>query len=470
MLQAVVWGSHGVLWAEDDVSADVPDSDAEAEKRFRRPLAQALRSASAVTLGERGAATPEDTPSAPDDKNDAGSRPQPPDSVRRGLRPLQPPYGILLVAGDHTHQPGYAEALAADKRCRLVGMADEARISPRRRQLNQSLADRLKIPVLPDLSAALRRDDVQIVSICAEPMRRGRIIAEAARAGKHLYLDKPLAGSLSDADLVRRAVDESPVVAHMWSMVRMPHLQAARVALSSPALGKVRALHFDACFAKGHSGAADLKQRRRETSAPDEYELPESKRELTNVGVYPLVSLFWLTGQTIRRVFASTGNYFFREHQQNGMEDFGQMLVELEDGTIATISAGRTGWQSHPGGGLNRVCISGSAGSMAFDGSRPRVEVWSDTACWSPPERDPDDPMAMWAGPKAEQFRARPKQEWITGMDTTPAADAAYFVDCVEQGRDSDVPVILAARATEVLLGAYRSAAGGKVVALPLPR
>jgi myo-inositol 2-dehydrogenase / D-chiro-inositol 1-dehydrogenase len=50
--------------------------------------------------------------------------------------------------------------------------------------LNERLAKRLGIPVLPDLDAALRREDVQIVSICAEPMRRGRIILRAAEAGK----------------------------------------------------------------------------------------------------------------------------------------------------------------------------------------------------------------------------------------------------------------------------------------------
>ena len=34
----------------------------------------------------------------------------------------------------------------------------------------RQLADRLGIPVLPNLDEALRRDDVHIVSICAEPI------------------------------------------------------------------------------------------------------------------------------------------------------------------------------------------------------------------------------------------------------------------------------------------------------------
>jgi predicted dehydrogenase len=292
----------------------------------------------------------------------------------------------------------------------------------------------------------------------------------AARAGKHLYLDKPLAGSLSDADAVRKAVEEAGVVAHMWSFVSGNHTRAARNALQARALGDPVALHFDACFAKGHAGSADLGKPRRESPAPDEYELPDSKRELTNVGVYPLVSLFWLLKCPVRRVSASTGNYFFREHQQNGMEDFGQMLLELDDGTLATVSAGRTGWQSHPTGGLNRVAIAGTTGLAVFDAARPRVEVWSDAPCWMPPERDPEDPMSMWGGPKDEAYKARPKQDWIAAADDASQADVKHFLDCIEEGRTSEVPVRTAAAATEVLLAAYQSAASGDIVSLPLPR
>ena len=91
------------------------------------------------------------------------ARPAPP-------RALHPPYGVLLVAGDHTHQPNYAEALAADARCRLVGLTDEADVTPRRRELNERLATRLGIPVLPDLRQALARDD----DLCAGDGRADR--------------------------------------------------------------------------------------------------------------------------------------------------------------------------------------------------------------------------------------------------------------------------------------------------------
>lgn len=372
-----------------------------------------------------------------------------------------PPYGVLLVSGDHTHQPGYAEALIADGRCVLLGVADGDDVTDERRQLNQRLAERLGIPLLPSLSEALARSDVHIVSVCAEPYRRGRIIVEAARAGKHLYLDKPLAGSVEDSRAIAAAVRDSGVVAHMFSQVHWDPAQRVRAIIESGELGDLIAVHCDVCFAKGHGGTADLTRRRVEHELPTRFELPDSKRELTNVGVYPIAMLLWLLREDVVRVNATTGNFFFAEHQNNDMEDFGQMLMEFRCGITATVSAGRAGWRSHPGFGLHRVCLVGSKGSFTVDAHRPRVEVWSDADPWMPPPRDPADPMGMWAPLPDSPFKADPKNDWI--LPTTPswATDAQHFLDCIEQGKQSEMSAEVAAAASEVLFAAYRSAASG---------
>ena len=73
--------------------------------------------------------------------------------------------------------------------------------------------------VLPDFEAALQRDDVDIVSICAEPYRRGPLAVAAARAGKHLYFDKPFAASMQHADDMVGAVRDAGVLGHMLTWV-----------------------------------------------------------------------------------------------------------------------------------------------------------------------------------------------------------------------------------------------------------
>lgn len=382
----------------------------------------------------------------------------------------RPPYGVLLVSGDHTHQPGYADALMADGRCKLIGVVDEDDVNEERRRLNRRLADRLNIPSLPSLSDALAREDVHIVSVCAEPYRRGPIIVQAACAGKHLYLDKPLAGSVKDADAIVVAVRDTGVVAHMFTQVHWDPAQRVRAIVESGELGDLVAVHCDVCFAKGHGGTADLARARVEHETPTRFELPDAKRELSNVGVYPIAMLLWLLRDDVKRVHATTGNFFFAEHQANDMEDFGQMLLEFSGGVTATVTAGRAGWRSHPGSGLHRVCLVGTKASVTIDAHRPRVEVWSDFEPWTAPPRDPDDPMGMWAPLPDSLYKAEPKDTWV--LPTTPswAIDAKHFLDCVEQGRQSEVAIDVASAASEVLFAAYRSASTGAPVELPLAR
>src|SRR4051794_8104353 len=109
-------------------------------------------------------------------------------------------HGILLVTGNQTHQENYAAAFAADKRCRLIAVSDEANVDRRRRDLNERLAKAHGIPHIADLDQALARKDVDVVSICTPPERRGRVAVQCASAGKHLYLDKSLVPRLREAD------------------------------------------------------------------------------------------------------------------------------------------------------------------------------------------------------------------------------------------------------------------------------
>ncbi len=388
-------------------------------------------------------------------------------SAAAPVRPaVEPPYGVLLVAGDHTHQPMYAAAFQADARCRLIGLTDDAQIEPQRRRLNQQLAERLQVPLLDDFDRAIRRDDVQIVSICAEPIRRGPLIVRAARAGKHLYMDKPLAGSPADLDQVVAAVDDAGVLAHMFSSLTAPFADLVRHALQAGNLGSLRAIHLDLCFAKGLAGGARLGTPRRETFPPERYELADAKRELTNVGVYPLVLLAALCEHRPRRVAATTGNYFFAEHQQHDMEDFGQILLELDGGVIASCCAGRTGWQSHPADGLNRVTLIGSDEIAVIEPHWPRVDLWSDAAPWQPPPRNPQDPMAMWVTPPDSPYAAQAKRSWLTAPALSPAADVNYFLDCLGSGRESEANAGTSALAGKILLAAYQSAAQQRTIEL----
>jgi predicted dehydrogenase len=377
----------------------------------------------------------------------------------------EPRYGVLLVSGSHTHQEMYAAAFAADRRCRIVAVTDEADIDGRRRELNERLARGFGVPYIPDLGQALDRKDVHVVSVCAPPERRGRIAVRCAEAGKHLYLDKPLAPRLAEADAIVAAVMRAGVRSHMFSFITTPWARAAKRLLQAGRCGRLLALHADTFFAKGPSGTAKPGPRKEE-DPPQRHQLVEAKRELDNIGVYPVTLVRWLTGRTFRTVYGATGNYFFREHQKHDVEDFGLLACTLDDGTPVTIACGRSGWTSHPAGGVNRVTLVGTERTLVSDANRPRLEVSTDEAPWTPPGVHADDPMAFWQSTQ-EEVRLRPKRTWVS-VAPAGAGDVGYFLDCLDAGHDSEMSAAEAALATEVLLAGYRSAASGKAVALPL--
>ncbi len=414
------------------------------------------------------AAPPQPTAASLDQVRQALAAWQPlPASETAGLpRPrevqLRPPYGVLLVAGSHTHQENYAEAFAADARCRLIALTDDAGVSSRRRMLNQRLARQLGIPYIDDIHAALARDDVQIVSLCAEPERRGPLAVAAAEAGKHLYLDKPLAASSEAAAAIVRAVHRSGVASQMFTQVGTPAaLRVRQLAANSP-IAPLQAFHADLLFAKGDPGTANLAAPRQEWQQPENFEWMESKREFSNVGVYPLALAQCLGFARPRRVWAVTGNYFFAEHQTNQMEDFGLALIEFDTGQVASILAGRCGWRSHPSHGINRTYLEGGAGVTVVDAFRPRIEIYADEEPWSPPRRHPEDPMGFWSSTVAEAG-GRAKQSWQLPAASGPN-DISAFIDCLEQGRLPDVPADAAARTQQALMAVYRSAAQGEAV------
>ncbi len=72
--------------------------------------------------------------------------------------------------------------------------------------------------------------------------------------------------------------------------------------------------------------------------------------------------------------------------------------------------------------------------------------------------------MGFWKS-TLEETEAPPKQAWLTPPHGGPS-DVAYFLDCIEQGRQSDVSAEVGAEVMRILMAAYESAATGRFVTL----
>ena len=62
-----------------------------------------------------------------------------------------------------------------------------------------------------DLNALLKQPDIHVVSICSYPSQHAEHLIAAAKAGKHIILEKPLTLSLEDATAISQAVEKAGV-------------------------------------------------------------------------------------------------------------------------------------------------------------------------------------------------------------------------------------------------------------------
>jgi predicted dehydrogenase len=373
-------------------------------------------------------------------------------------------YGIIAVGGNRTHLEGYARSFAADPRCELIAIADETGLSNYREGLNRLLASELGVPYL-SLEEALARDDVDIVCICADVERRGRVGRLCAEAGKHIYLDKPLAGSVEDARMIADAAESAGVVNQMFSQVKTVWADAARQALENETTGNLQAIHCDMLMAKGRPGTVPEGTVRQERPSDGKFTFVEAKRELFDMGVYPIALVTWLTGQRVKTVYGITGNYFFKEHASLGIEDFGSLVLTMEDGLVASITSGRIGATSHPRSGQQRITMISSSGIATFTEGEPHIEVFNDAPPFDTPTVHPFDPMSMWSS-TSRDTQPLPKDRWVALEETAENGDIKAFIDCVENGTVPEMTARDAVHHIEVIMAGYESATSGEPVDL----
>lgn len=93
----------------------------------------------------------------------------------------------------------------------------------------------------PDLDTLLARDDVDAVVIASPPRFHAAHATAAARAGKHVFLEKPMALGLHDADAINAAVAAAGVLLQIGFMRRYdPAYSAAYAAIRNGEIGEPR--------------------------------------------------------------------------------------------------------------------------------------------------------------------------------------------------------------------------------------
>ena len=97
-----------------------------------------------------------------------------------------------------------------------------------------------------DLSEALKRDDVDIVSVCTPQQMHAENTIAAAEAGKHIVIEKPIANSIAEMKAMRDAVRKAKVRTIVSFVLRWnPLFQTIKRMTADDALGDIYCVEAD---------------------------------------------------------------------------------------------------------------------------------------------------------------------------------------------------------------------------------
>src|SRR4028119_1378605 len=105
----------------------------------------------------------------------------------------------------HIHTPGFISKIEAREGVTVKAVYDH------QSERGQKRADELKATFHSDLDAILNDSEITSVVICSETNRHLELVERAAAAGKHMFVEKPLAVSVEEAVRMKEAVERAGV-------------------------------------------------------------------------------------------------------------------------------------------------------------------------------------------------------------------------------------------------------------------
>ena len=214
--------------------------------------------------------------------------------------------------------------------------------------------------ITDDWRELIARDDIQAVSVCTPNAMHEEITIAALRAGKHVYLDKPLAVTGDAAHRIADAAKGAHGISQVAFNARFfPCALRAKQLVEAGRLGKI--VSFRITYL--HSGSVD-------TNKPVNWKSDAAEGGvLLDIGSHALDMLLHLGGE-IEEVFCrKTALAAQRPKLGGGMitdvgDDAASMLVKLRGGETGTVEASKisTGAMDEL-----RVELCGERGALRFD-------------------------------------------------------------------------------------------------------
>src|SRR5262245_52239368 len=213
----------------------------------------------------------------------------------------------------------------------------------------RELAARTGAAVYSAFEELLRRDDLDAVSVCTPDGLHREPCELAARAGRHVLVEKPIATTVTDAEAIVEAASRARVTLLVGHCLRFdPRYDQARQAIERGELGALQTIYT----------------RRANTVAAQDRLGGRCSLPLF-LGVHDYDVMRWLTGSDVERVTAESKWGLLRE-LGFPVEDANCALLRFRSGALGIAELSWILPRGFPVSGDHRLDLVGSAGSLSI--------------------------------------------------------------------------------------------------------
>lgn len=340
------------------------------------------------------------------------------------------------LVGTGTIANFHAEAIAAAPQTRLVAATS------RREAPGREFAERYGCEYVPTLEALLARDDVDAVAITTPSGAHAEAGIAAAKAGKHVFCEKPLDVTLEKIDALIAACKEAGV--HLGAVFQSRVGDSGKKLKDAVDAGRFGKLSQCSAYIPWYRTSEYYES----VGWRGTWNL-DGGGALMNQGIHAVDMLLWVAGD-VEEVSAKC---------QTRLHD-----IEVEDNAVA--------WLKFTSGALGVI----QASTCSYPGLPKRLEILGETGT----AILEDDTFKAWNFaeelPTDEETLHPPEASGIGGGASDPKAIGTEghrrlyvdFADAILSGRPSLITGGEARRAVELILAIYQSSREGKPVKLPL--
>jgi UDP-N-acetylglucosamine 3-dehydrogenase len=252
------------------------------------------------------------------------------------------------VIGVGTFGSLHARVYGQLRQCQLKAVAD---LNPGRLE---QVSSALGVEGYTDYLELLERDDVDAVSICTTDEFHVEPAVAAASAGKHLFVEKPLALTPQDCDTIIEAANASGVKLMVGHILRFdPRYVAAYEEIRDGRIGEL--IHL---FVRRNNSLLSAKRLSGHTSV------------LFFLGIHDIDFVNWCVGAKARRVYAEATSKTLEDTPDTVLA-----VLAFPSGTIASLEVSWVLPESFPGGLDARFEAVGTAGAVYVNGGCETVAI-----------------------------------------------------------------------------------------------